>query len=922
MTIEVIPRYVFVVDWANTGIQLPHDHTNAITPTEFDIEGGLDLFDIHSMRGLRGSFSVNDPEGVYDPTRLEANDPLRAQLEAPHRFYQYRLDASPPDTASRQTGWVIVDRRPDRNTARFRLLPLDFQRLREDISLPQFNTYIIPEPPPKVDRDVFVGVRLPGQAQATGVVLAGLNADRTTATLQVFWEQSNENFDLANTIYLDVTGQETYSDSSPATGSPIAFNVPVVPGTTYLASADVRESLDAPVTLTFTVPVIDVVVGTVAVSLSVDATDTEAKLTAIVTNPPSSGQVTFDLGGDPVSASVDEDGVATYTFSNLTPSTLYTARVEVNQVGVTDAVEFTTEASGETGPVVVTPPNVQVSSFTANVTTTGAVFAGSVTDLNNTGGALNAVTVQLEYRKLGTTAWTNALRHTPNADGSFQVFQPLPLGERFGEYEARAYVVTAGLNEGYDRFDFGTRETTGDVVINTVNVVRSVSARATGTLTAVAVVTVSTGLAGTVYLRYRRRRSLGGWLPTLTIARAANTAIVTFLITEHLSPGEVYDVQAANNPSFTNSRAASFTTESAAVPFTIDFFAASRVTRSAATITVRSSGGQTASTPSHTITLSSSRFGIPTVTRTLLGFNVLTVFTGLQAGTLHTVTVVSTKSASLGESVSRNLTFTTQAAPVVVVQPTITNLSFSGITSSSVNANVSVNLGSFTAEDVRVVWSQQAVGGIRVNAGSSPIRLNRSTGPITSLSPGTTYSIRATLVVNNRAGATREDTFTTLVPTAPPLFSGLRTLSAIGDIDTGGVGPLDDALATRFTGTVSVSDAPIGSYITVTAIVYAAYATESPLVGSSLRVFRYSAPSTRYNLTIGATGGTKAITIAKRFGNDDRLFTVLPDTGDALRLDQFVPIDTSRVLWRITIMVYSPTGANTDIRTVDVRAGF
>ena len=143
MPIQVIPRYIFVVDWNNTRAELPYDHANAIVPTQFDLEHGLDLFDIHSMRGLRGSFTVNDNEGTYDPTKFPEGIE-RERLEQPHRFYHYRLDSEPLDTSLRHTGWVIVDRRPDKNTARFRLLPLDFVRLREDTATVSYTHLTLP----------------------------------------------------------------------------------------------------------------------------------------------------------------------------------------------------------------------------------------------------------------------------------------------------------------------------------------------------------------------------------------------------------------------------------------------------------------------------------------------------------------------------------------------------------------------------------------------------------------------------------------------------------------------------------------------------------------------------------------------------------------------------------------------------------
>ena len=89
MVNPVIPKYVFVVDWQDTRTQLPFDHPNAVTPIDFDVNYGAQLFDFSRMVGLRGAVRIHDPQGLLDPLTHDKASTRYRELSAPHRFWMY-----------------------------------------------------------------------------------------------------------------------------------------------------------------------------------------------------------------------------------------------------------------------------------------------------------------------------------------------------------------------------------------------------------------------------------------------------------------------------------------------------------------------------------------------------------------------------------------------------------------------------------------------------------------------------------------------------------------------------------------------------------------------------------------------------------------------------------------------------------------
>ena len=243
------PRYFFTIDWEDRGTMLPYGHESMVEPImdSIDLDTSLSLFDIHNPVGLRGNFEVDDPDLLLDPAVHAPNTPDRIRLESPHRFWHYRINSDPADFSPRLTGYLIVVRRPDAQTARFKLLPVDFVRLRAERPVPPFNTYRIPVVPTITRSPASASVAL------RGVV----NAEQT---------ELNVIAALTNSAY------STFSPLQLADGMPIYFRInnselrqgvlaagianiriAVTAGTTVVVEADVQESFQTKGVATFTI---------------------------------------------------------------------------------------------------------------------------------------------------------------------------------------------------------------------------------------------------------------------------------------------------------------------------------------------------------------------------------------------------------------------------------------------------------------------------------------------------------------------------------------------------------------------------------------------------------------------------------------------------------------------------------------------
>ena len=336
------------------------------------------------------------------------------------------------------------------------------------------------------------------------------------------------------------------------------------------------------------------------------------------------------------------------------------------------------------------------------------------------------------------------------------------LADRVGEYEARAYVASPGVNEGYDRWTYGTAgtpttpETDPDPIITAGNVLRSVSARALSSTSVVFTATVSTGTAGTVYWRYRSATSTV-WINASATPRAANTPTVSRTVTG-LTPATTYLIQASVNADYSNPLPATVTTQAAAPPFSITYFAATGVVQTGVTLRVRTANSQT--TPAVTVSIA----GRPAQTQ--LSAEPSFTFTGLTPGTRYTATAAAVDGTRTDQATA---TFTTEAARSSLRLPEVSRVSVSLVRRSSFSALASFDFGvdedgrPFSGAEVQVEWQYRQSGASSwVPAGTSSAVFGTASGVFSGLRPLTTYQVRARVNrVQDRAHAGNWITATT-----------------------------------------------------------------------------------------------------------------------------------------------------------------
>ena len=301
MVNPVIPKYVFVVDWQDTRTQLPFDHPNAVTPIDFDVNYGAQLFDFSRMVGLRGVIRIHDPQGLLDPLTHDKASTRYRELSVPHRFWMYCLDAQPPDTTARLHGFAVIDRRPDKDHAQLRLVSREFVRLRETVTVPRFNTYRVVTQPTISRRTT--ATRPQTEARVNSIIVDGFNEAGTEANLTVYFKDgdpdpvtSTPGFHV-ETIFVDWDGTTAGSRSFAVDASPHSFTIPVTPGGVYVARADIEQDLPKPaVTPQFTVPTLEDSQPT-SISLRITAAVDSVSIIASVVNPPEGNQqVSFTIG--------------------------------------------------------------------------------------------------------------------------------------------------------------------------------------------------------------------------------------------------------------------------------------------------------------------------------------------------------------------------------------------------------------------------------------------------------------------------------------------------------------------------------------------------------------------------------------------------------------------------------------------------
>jgi hypothetical protein len=268
-----------------------------------------------------------------------------------------------------------------------------------------------------------------------------------------------------------------------------------------------------------------------------------------------------------------------------------------------------------------------------------------------------------------------------------------------------------------------------------------------------------------------------------------------------------------------------------------------------------------------TPTTSNTKVQVGTSSPTTFPSNFSANLTGLTAGTQYTVRAYATN--SVGTSYGANVTFTTAAAV-----PTVTTAVPSSITTSSavLGGNVTAD-GGATVTGRGVVYSVTSTNGTPTIGGGSVTQAPNGSGPgtfsatISSLSPGTNYSVRA--YATNSAGTSYGATVTFTTAAAVPTVTQLSPTS-------GPVGTSVVITGTDFAGTTAVSfngkptAFTVNSATQITATVAAGTTTGNVIVttsgGSSAaaaaNVFTVILPSTSVSsITTTTTSPTNASSI-------------------------------------------------------------
>ena len=674
----VIPKYVFVVDWQDQRAPLPPDHVNAVTPIDFDFNYGAQLFDYYRMVGLNGAIRIHDPQGLLDPLTHDKTSTRYRELSVPHRFWMYALDSQPPDLTVRAHGFAVVDRRPDKDHARIRLVSREFVRLRDDIIAGRFNTYAVIPDIPDVRRP---SVRRPAsEARVNNITVDGFNDSFTSARLTVYFKDGDADpvtgepgFHVDN-VYVRWAGATNGSVTLQVAASPHSFEIPVTPGGVYVVEADIDPELTLPhVTAPFTVPTGDVTAPP-SITLSVTRTHNTASIIASVSNAPEGNQqVTFTIGTQTRTSGVSLTGIATAQFSNLQPSTTYEVTATLDNSDASRSQSFTTTAAPtdpgapdpET-PVTTVDPQIEIdaASFSVQHVLGNRIrITGRVTDINNAGGNVNNIQIFQTYR-LATSNTPIGLAGTrTNTAGEFTSDHAItdPSDQPY-----LIVAVTEGGGQPVTRtFSFTTSTIAPTATLDTL------TAAATGATTATFTAVVSNPTsAGTVWFRYRRRGT-ASWV-TNAVARPAGQGIVTRNVTG-LTPSTTYDVQASiASASTLFTRSAFFTTGTVRVPMSIVFAAASGIGETSATVTVRLQNVPSGVTPQISFRVGGRTYAQLATLSQFAGWSATFNVTGLTANTPY-VFIVTARAGI--ETDTDGVSFTTDAPIVVVREASITSLS-------------------------------------------------------------------------------------------------------------------------------------------------------------------------------------------------------------------------------------------------------
>ena len=774
---NVIPRYVFVIDWDDQIAPLPYNHPNALIPIDFDFTGGAQLQDFSRMVGLYGVIRVHDPEGELDPITKEEGSRELERLSFPHRFWMYALDSEPIDSTIRQEGFAVVDRRQDKDHARIRLVSKEFVRLRSEVSVQPFNTYsVFPPPPPDIRRTTVT--RPQSEARVNSIQLDGFNESFTEANLSVFYKNGDPDritggvgFQVTD-IYIAFIGATDGSLTVPVTESPTSFTIPVTPGGVYVVRGDVLPELDKPYTTApFTVPTLDVG-DPPTINLSVTKTDTTASIIATVTNPPGTNPIVDFVIGSMARDSEIAGGQAFAEYSGLSPGTTYEVTATIRGTTVSRSSMFTTAATpieeGEGGEVTRTPDvEIDIASFSVQVlSNTGRIrITGRVTDRNDADGTLSGLTVFQTYRLATSNTAIGLAGATTDANGNFSSDHTIQMPT------TEIYVVQAVVQGG------SVQPTANFQLIGTaVGVTTSlqgINAVGTGATTArLSAQVANPTSAGTVWFGYRRQGTTS-WTTT-SVNRPANVGFVTTNISG-LSPSTSYEVQGTIALPM-HPRAASFTTSAVVQTMNITFAGATNIEETSATMQVSISNVPSGTTPVVSFSVGGRVYSALASLSLFSGWQASFNVTGLTEGTSYAFTVTA---AAGTQRDTETVSFTTQEQMTTIIFPEVSRLTASSIVRTSFAVIAAINFGRdedgrpFSGTEVTVEWQYRQQGTPTwIPAGRSRASLGAATGRFGDLLPLTNYQVRAR-VIEVRGKQEIRSWVSTLVRTGKVTAAGL-----------------------------------------------------------------------------------------------------------------------------------------------------
>ena len=732
------PTVRFGVDFADLGIPPPLD--DSFISTDYDVEWGPRVSSIWNPKTTESYFTISDPAGEFD---IEAEtDPVRIQqLKRPHRVWMRVQDREAADNTPRWTGFAVLEeRRTNTAVARFKLLGLEFKRLRERITIPSFNndqreTPIPPPPRPTTDE---LGVGQVSSVSANYVPGSGETAGNVSV---VVTGGAFPDAVLDITVYVryrwfDNTGQGSWQtvpsqSTQLATNSgdaAFSFNLTgLTPGLAY----EIRGTTNA-----------DYSGGRAAYlySLFVEPPPpTEAEQCRLDGGTWNTTTQTCEFPPDPPTA--QEQCV-------LDGGTWNTA---------TQTCEFEID---EPDPVVA------VSTLSTVGTLATGIVNGIVAQVNPlyTGPApALTVPVTVQYAVLFETNWSAGPAVTADADGAFRVV--LTSLDSSTVYAVRARV---SADQEWTQTTFTTSGVPPASQLYSLTVINRTAVSAT----LVALQSTPTNSnTDTVWFRHRPVGSIS-WATSAGVS-VPNTGQTTMALSG-LLPSTNYEAEASTEQNFSsNVQAVTFRTLTPVTPpvlegvnfsppsaleFTLRGIVSNPIAGLRIRFRVRPIGANPSSTITRTVNVTLGAFG-GSATSTF-------TFTGNESwftnGHMFTYTA---ELIGYPPTVTGSVSLAATVAPVT--PPTLANIRVRNIQWDNARVLVNVDLGTFDRDDVRVNWFYKEVGAaVFTSAGQSDVASNNiASATIAPLVGNTDYEVRADL--SGHADTPLSRTFTTASPPAP-----------------------------------------------------------------------------------------------------------------------------------------------------------